>query len=81
MIKSPEFFHHIPHIRAQLESSIAKMQLENIPKLYEALGYSVEIQTNTDGNKLTHKIFVYRGGSVNPTIRQTIYIEEIDNKV
>ncbi len=79
MIKNSEFLHRTPYIKAQLESSIAKMQLENIPKLYEALGYSVEIHTNTDGNKLTHKICVYRGGSANPTIRRTIYIEEIDH--
>ncbi|MFQ6125111.1 MAG: hypothetical protein ACE5R6_10985 [Candidatus Heimdallarchaeota archaeon] len=77
MIKRPEFFQHVPCIKAQLEAPIAKMQLENIPKLFESLGYSVEVQTNIEEDKTTHKICIYRGGSVNPTFRQTIYIEEI----
>ncbi|MFQ5819002.1 MAG: hypothetical protein ACE5I5_03360 [Candidatus Heimdallarchaeota archaeon] len=77
MIKRFEFFHHAPCIKAQLESPIAKMQLENIQKLYGLLGYSVEIHTIIDEDKTIHKICVYRGGLANPTFRRTIYIEEI----
>jgi len=77
MISKSEVLPHTPCVRAQLEPAIAKMQLKNIPKLYKALGYSVEIQTINEGGKIIHKIICYRGGSATPFIRRMILIEEL----
>jgi len=71
---------HTSYVRAQLEPIIAKMQLKNIPKLYKALGYSVEIKTNTKNGKTIHQIFVSRGGSKSQYFRRTIFIEELSQK-
>lgn len=80
MITKSKQVAHTPNVRAQLEPGIAQMQLKNIPKLYKALGYSVEIKTSTKNGKIIHKISVCRGGSSSQLMRRTIYIEESNQK-
>ena len=80
MITKSKQVAHTSYVRALLEPGIAQMQLKNIPKLYKALGYSVEIKTSTENGKIIHKIFVYREGSTSQFFRRTIYIEELDQK-
>lgn len=77
MLNKSEVLPHISQVRAQLEPSIAKMQLKNIPKLYKALGYSVTIKTIKDGGKTIHKIYVVKGEKATPYSRRMIYIEEL----
>ena len=77
MINKSKQFPHTSCVRAQLEPNIAKMQLKNIPKLYEALGYSVEIETSNKGGKTIHKISVHREKSTSQFFLNLIYIEEL----
>ncbi len=64
-------------VRAQMEPSIAKMQLNNIPKLYKALGYSITIKTINVHGKVIHKIYVNKGEVANPLSSRLICIEEL----
>ena len=80
MITKSKQVAHTSYVRAQLEPCIAQMQLKNIPKLYKALGYSVEIKTSTENGKTIHKIFVGRGAATSQFVQRAIYIEELDQK-
>ena len=64
-------------IRAQMEPSIAKMQLNNIPKLYKALGYSITIKTTNAHGKVIHKIYVDKKEVATPLSSRLICIEEL----
>ncbi len=49
------------HIRHVLEPDVAKREVENISKMYKALGWVVHVSTSTDKGPTIHKIMVSKG--------------------